>query len=1427
MYGIPTNVNYPPAGPPPPPNHGSGSGSATSSMTGGPTGGRGGGAPIPQQQQQVVTGGYAARSAVAYAANVNVNDPAMMQNQTQTQNQGMNMNMNNPNMNQGMQNQGPVMQNPGGYGYASNTSPNSSVGAAPAPYPNMNMNMQQPQQQQMMNQGMLQQQNMQPNQNQMPSNMPPQPPPQQPYQYQYQQPSQQQQQQQQPSQQQQQQPMNNNMSPYNQPQFQPQQPIQIQDPAQMLLQQSIRRMQESAHIMRGAMEANDLSETLDKACAMLGELGDPKHSHKHHPPSHGGAPHHHYHRGGGTGGQLKGVVSPKHYYELHMMALDELPNLEEYFLSLENTMCQIPLGMFSMKELYQVVQYCPRSVPRLYLQICAGSALLRSREGQQGQQGGDVQMQGDGQGDVQGQGDGQVTVKSILKDLREGVKCVQCPIRGLFLRHYLLQAMKDKLPDEAEGRGDEDVEGDGDFGLNVEDSMQEIEYQYQQRHQDGHAHADAHVGEDLLQGLGVNSVDADVDLTLDEGAGENHKTHNDALQDLMGGLGVDFNQDEAPGGFMDVPIVPAPVASPPTVPPMPRAPAPMPPAMSTGGTNAISTSAAEQAKEDDPNSPGTVKDSYEFVLSNFIEMNKLWVRIQHMPGDSKTRETKRTRERERNELRMMVGTNLVRLSELEGVTSAIYGTIILPKILDQIVACHDPLAQAYLMDCIIQVFPDEFHIQTLEVVLSVCPKLREKVNIRTILQSVMNRLANYYSDELLLNDEEDTEGVKMSVMMDSFSMFDHCIKSVLDVRGVKLTAREAIRLESALMDFTLKCYPGQMDHIDRCLGVCASALRGEGNHGIIAAGGGNVPPRPTPIPLDDRAIIELEKLLSLPLEELALGVLDLEHYAELLALLPWDNRKEVAVGLLKVLDTSGEAVSSASEVDQLFSILTPLLKNNPISGGGANASKQDQALIAKVIHIIHNEDTDAHFEMLTAVKRNISECGGGGGNIVPLFYSALNLLNRVRDMEFPKPFPVEEYVEEVVTQEEEAQLKDVPPEPEEKDQFVEETVPEEEDQFVEETEDELQEPEQGGEVVEETEDTMSKEAEKEDDLSYGDDKEDFERAEDDISYVEDEEGLDAKDCVDELAADLHTVVNVEEEKHDEQTQTEAAQRVPTEEFMQSSIQGDMFADSPLGDVAEPEKVPPALPAFTKLVNCRKIFVFVQSLVANLNMQDGEQCFKLYIQAAAAADCCASVVGSRGGNTGDFAPIAYTFFTEAFLAYETGISDSKVQVNAITTMVGALLSCKAFSSSDYETLITKVTQYAARLLKKIDQCKMVMLCSHLFYVYGANRYQNPQRTLECLQRSLKVADVCVSSNPGNLQLFVDIFDIYLYHFEKENPMISDKYISGLIALVNEHIASIGGNPTIADAKSQFIQTVKHIEEKKIEARFSGIVCNISD
>ena len=128
------------------------------------------------------------------------------------------------------------------------------------------------------------------------------------------------------------------------------------------------------------------------------------------------------------------------------------------------------------------------------------------------------------------------------------------------------------------------------------------------------------------------------------------------------------------------------------------------------------------------------------------------------------------------------------------------------------------------MDCIIQVFPDKFHIEMIEVFFGVCPKLREKVNIRTIVQSMMERMTKNYADASLL-EGEDTYVVKGKISADSFQMFDNCTRSIFKARSDTMPPpKECIRIDTSLLNFYLCCYPGQMDHISRCLGVCDAPL---------------------------------------------------------------------------------------------------------------------------------------------------------------------------------------------------------------------------------------------------------------------------------------------------------------------------------------------------------------------------------------------------------------------------------------------------------------------------------------------------------------------------------------------------------------------------------------------------------------------------
>lgn len=188
---------------------------------------------------------------------------------------------------------------------------------------------------------------------------------------------------------------------------------------------------------------------------------------------------------------------------------------------------------------------------------------------------------------------------------------------------------------------------------------------------------------------------------------------------------------------------------------------------------------------------------------------------------------------------------------------------------------------------------------------------------------------------------------------------------------------------------------------------------------------------------------------------------------------------------------------------------------------------------------------------------------------------------------------------------------------------------------------------------------------------------------------------------------------------------------------------------------------------------------------------------------------------------EFGAISYELLSQAYSKYEEGIADSRAQQRCIETMVGTLLVLRTLSKDDYEGLTTKTAQFAAKVLKKPVQCHLVSLCAHLFYPTGSGsntEYSNPQRALECLQRSLKLADACTSASPGNVKLFVNLLEHYVLFFEKKNPHVTHAYISGLVALIREHINSkdaMGSDTDVSEAKAQFLEVIAYIKKKKGE------------
>ncbi|XP_017786600.1 PREDICTED: vacuolar protein sorting-associated protein 35 isoform X2 [Nicrophorus vespilloides] len=389
---------------------------------------------------------------------------------------------------------------------------------------------------------------------------------------------------------------------------------------------------------------------------------------------------------------------------------------------------------------------------------------------------------------------------------------------------------------------------------------------------------------------------------------------------------------------------------------------------------------------DSDNPEGTVKDSIDFVLMNFAEMNKLWVRMQHQ-GHSRERQH---REREREELRILVGTNLVRLSQLESVTLEKYQKSVLPGILEQVVSCRDAIAQEYLMECIIQVFPDEFHIQTLNPFLKSCAELESGVNVKNIVISLMERLATYSqrTDGMsMANDSGSPMGVPMDVQL--FEVFSEQVASIIATRQY-LPSEDMVALQVALVNLALKCYPDRVDYIDKVMLGSVEVFQRLGLERIE---------------YNELVAKELSKLLKIPVDHYSniLTVLQLKHYAALMQHLDYYGRKSLSMYILTNALDSETVIPSQEEVEQALSLVSTLVtdqSDQPAGEVDMEELAEEQSLLARLIHQFKSESADQQYLILNSARKIL---GSGGQQRIkhtlpPLVFQAYQLAFKYRDL---------------------------------------------------------------------------------------------------------------------------------------------------------------------------------------------------------------------------------------------------------------------------------------------------------------------------------------------------------------------------------------------------------------------------------------------
>ncbi|KAL3603313.1 hypothetical protein D5086_004172 [Populus alba] len=550
----------------------------------------------------------------------------------------------------------------------------------------------------------------------------------------------------------------------------------------------------------------------------------------------------------------------------------------------------------------------------------------------------------------------------------------------------------------------------------------------------------------------------------------------------------------------------------------------------------------------------TVMDAVEFVLQNFTEMNKLWVRMQHQ-GPVWVKEKL---EKERSELRDLVGKNLHVLSQIEGVDLAIYRDTVLPRVLEQVVNCKDELAQYYLMDCIIQVFPDEYHLQTLETLLGACPQLQPTVDVKTVLSRLMARLSNYAASSVDVLPE--------FLQVEAFAKLSSAIGKVIEAQ-VDMPIVGAVALYVSLLTFTLHVHPERLDYVDHVLGACVKKLSGK------------------PKLEDIRAKKQIVALLSAPLEKYndIVTALTLSNYPHVMDCLDYETNKVMAMVIIQSAMKNNTRISTADKVEVLFELIKGLIKDLDETATDEldeEDFKEEQNYVARLIHMLYNDDSEEMLKIICAVRKHIM--AGGSQRlpftVPPLIFSALRLVRKLQD--------------------------------------------------------------QDGNVVGEEE--------------------------------------------------------------------------------------------------------PATP--------KKVFQLLNETIEALSsVSSPELALRLYLQCAEAANDC------------DLEPVAYEFFTQAFILYEEEVADSKAQVTALHLIIGALQRMNVFGVENRDTLTHKATGHSAKLLKKPDQCRAVYACSHLFWVDDQDGIKDGERVLLCLKRALRIANAAqqianaTRGCSGPVSLFVEILN----------------------------------------------------------------------
>ena len=383
---------------------------------------------------------------------------------------------------------------------------------------------------------------------------------------------------------------------------------------------------------------------------------------------------------------------------------------------------------------------------------------------------------------------------------------------------------------------------------------------------------------------------------------------------------------------------------------------------------------------------GTFEDTLKFLLQNLEEMNRLWIRLLiGVNGQAKV-----DRQKEREELKILVGESISKLSSLESLTQEIYEQQVLPKLLKIIIDSKDVLSQQYLMECIIHSFPNSYNIKCMDMILDTMTQLVEGVDISVLFMELMGKIGKYFGENIkkkdnAINDYELYDILESAkkiypVLLNNFETIinanikgdDHKAKdkekntksSISNMSLIKL-----LDLISSFMNFSIQSSPEEHKFmaVEKILSYTVQIVK---RFYITYS-------------LDKKDLREEEKkkiseILLAPLEG-NISIFSINDYYILMEYLDYKRKKNIGINIINKLKNyeTFKNLDSVDKLQQLIKFIQPLLSDskNKNEQTEDEVIEKEQNIVCKILFIVNSSDPEIMYEIFSQLK-NIFSYGG-------------------------------------------------------------------------------------------------------------------------------------------------------------------------------------------------------------------------------------------------------------------------------------------------------------------------------------------------------------------------------------------------------------------------------------------------------------------